>query len=394
MPGWSPWAVCRADARDRHLDLRDRRRRARPPAPSPCVGVAVDARAHTEKLAPLVRDTLARGRRHAGRPHRHRRRHRARAVHRAAGRHGHRAHDGSRPRHPGARRVQPRRPRRAGAGRGADGVDEVLVATDARRKEVYWARYGRGADGAVALDRAGRRPPGRAAPRPCGRCRPPGAGRCSTPTCSRTPSAAARRRPRLAGAGGAAPARRRASRCRSSRSTCAAPTRLDHRRAGCVVSVVAPTLREARWTDLPALAALERDLFAHDAWSEPTWWAELAGRPRRDYVVLDRRRRRARVRRARPRRRGRRRHDARRRSARAGPRARAAAPRRAGAAGAPRAARRTSSSRCAPTTPPRAASTSAAGTPCSALAAATTSPVTSTPSSCASRCTRGVPTMS
>ena len=22
------------------------------------------------------------------------------------------------------------------------------------------------------------------------------------------------------------------------------------------------------------------------AWSEPTWWAELAGRPRRDYVVL------------------------------------------------------------------------------------------------------------
>ena len=29
----------------------------------------------------------------------------------------------------------------------ADGVDEVLVATDARRKEVYWARYGRGADG-------------------------------------------------------------------------------------------------------------------------------------------------------------------------------------------------------------------------------------------------------
>ena len=28
---------------------------------------------------------------------------------------------------------------------------EVLVATDARRKEVYWARYGRGADGAVAL---------------------------------------------------------------------------------------------------------------------------------------------------------------------------------------------------------------------------------------------------
>ena len=45
------------------------------------------------------------------------------------------------------------------------------------------------------------------------------------------------------------------------------------------------TLRELEWTDLTTLAALERDLFADDAWSEETWWAELAGRPRRDYVV-------------------------------------------------------------------------------------------------------------
>jgi len=52
------------------------------------------------------------------------------------------------------------------------------------------------------------------------------------------------------------------------------------------VSAPAPALREAHWTDIPALAALERDLFAHDAWAEPTWWAELAGRPRRDYVLL------------------------------------------------------------------------------------------------------------
>ena len=49
---------------------------------------------------------------------------------------------------------------------------------------------------------------------------------------------------------------------------------------------VATALREPHWTDVPALAALETVLFAHDAWSEPTWWAELAGRPRRDYVVL------------------------------------------------------------------------------------------------------------
>jgi ribosomal-protein-alanine N-acetyltransferase len=45
-------------------------------------------------------------------------------------------------------------------------------------------------------------------------------------------------------------------------------------------------VREARWTDVPALVALERELFAQDAWVEATWWAELAGRPRRDYVVV------------------------------------------------------------------------------------------------------------
>lgn len=47
----------------------------------------------------------------------------------------------------------------------------------------------------------------------------------------------------------------------------------------------APVLRDLEWTDLETLAALELALFADDAWSEPTWWAELAGRPRRDYVV-------------------------------------------------------------------------------------------------------------
>jgi len=47
----------------------------------------------------------------------------------------------------------------------------------------------------------------------------------------------------------------------------------------------APVLRDLEWTDLETLAALEVALFADDAWSEPTWWAELAGRPRRDYVV-------------------------------------------------------------------------------------------------------------
>jgi ribosomal-protein-alanine N-acetyltransferase len=47
-------------------------------------------------------------------------------------------------------------------------------------------------------------------------------------------------------------------------------------------------LREMTWRDIPGLAALEPELFADDAWSEQTWWAELAGRPRRSYVVAER----------------------------------------------------------------------------------------------------------
>lgn len=44
--------------------------------------------------------------------------------------------------------------------------------------------------------------------------------------------------------------------------------------------------RPTSWTDIPALVDLETQLFGPDAWSAPTWWAELAGRPRRDYVTL------------------------------------------------------------------------------------------------------------
>lgn len=48
----------------------------------------------------------------------------------------------------------------------------------------------------------------------------------------------------------------------------------------------APTVREASWSDIPALAALDERLFGAQAWSAATWWAEFAGRPRRAYVVL------------------------------------------------------------------------------------------------------------
>ena len=46
-------------------------------------------------------------------------------------------------------------------------------------------------------------------------------------------------------------------------------------------------LREMTWRDIPRLAELERRLFAADAWTEESWWGELAGRPRRSYVVLE-----------------------------------------------------------------------------------------------------------
>ena len=44
-------------------------------------------------------------------------------------------------------------------------------------------------------------------------------------------------------------------------------------------------MRDVHWTDIPQLVALEAELFPDDAWAEATWWAELAGRPRRAYVV-------------------------------------------------------------------------------------------------------------
>jgi ribosomal-protein-alanine N-acetyltransferase len=47
------------------------------------------------------------------------------------------------------------------------------------------------------------------------------------------------------------------------------------------------TLREMTWRDIPALSAIEPVLFADDPWSQQSWWAELAGRPRRSYVVCE-----------------------------------------------------------------------------------------------------------
>lgn len=44
--------------------------------------------------------------------------------------------------------------------------------------------------------------------------------------------------------------------------------------------------RPVHWTDIPRLARLDEELFGGHGWSEGTWWAELAARPRRSYLVL------------------------------------------------------------------------------------------------------------
>ena len=44
-------------------------------------------------------------------------------------------------------------------------------------------------------------------------------------------------------------------------------------------------LRELEWPDLPEVTALDRRIYGRDAWSPQSWWAELAGRPRRSYTV-------------------------------------------------------------------------------------------------------------
>lgn len=45
--------------------------------------------------------------------------------------------------------------------------------------------------------------------------------------------------------------------------------------------------REVAWRDIPALAALEQEIYPDDAWSQPSWWGELAARPRRDYLLVE-----------------------------------------------------------------------------------------------------------
>ena len=46
-------------------------------------------------------------------------------------------------------------------------------------------------------------------------------------------------------------------------------------------------VREMTWRDIETLTVLEEALFGPAAWSSATWWAELAERPRREYLVAE-----------------------------------------------------------------------------------------------------------
>lgn len=46
-------------------------------------------------------------------------------------------------------------------------------------------------------------------------------------------------------------------------------------------------LRPMRWQDLDRVTPIEQQSFPDDAWSEASWWAELAQRPRREYLVAE-----------------------------------------------------------------------------------------------------------
>ena len=52
------------------------------------------------------------------------------------------------------------------------------------------------------------------------------------------------------------------------------------------LSALGLDLRELAWPDIDAVTVLEEQVFPDDAWSAATWWEELAGRPRRDYLVV------------------------------------------------------------------------------------------------------------
>ena len=170
--------------------------------------------------------------------------------------------------------------------RGRRRAGSFVVATDARRKEVYWARYDVTDQGAVARHRARRWRPRPTWPRSSTARRSSGAGGLLYPevlpgrvgpldvSAGHLADLAARRLAAGADLSDVEPLYLRRPGRRADR-------RAPRRR--CPV-----TLRADDVARHPGPAALEPELFGADAWSEASWWSELAQRPRRSYVVAER----------------------------------------------------------------------------------------------------------
>ena len=52
-------------------------------------------------------------------------------------------------------------------------------------------------------------------------------------------------------------------------------------------ATAAAVVREVRWQDLEVLSRLETELFGAESWTLASWWGELAGRPRREYLLVE-----------------------------------------------------------------------------------------------------------
>ncbi|MCI1262975.1 MAG: ribosomal protein S18-alanine N-acetyltransferase [Tetrasphaera jenkinsii] len=46
-------------------------------------------------------------------------------------------------------------------------------------------------------------------------------------------------------------------------------------------------VRALTWPDIARLVEVEREIFPTDPWAPESWWAELAHRPRREYVLAE-----------------------------------------------------------------------------------------------------------
>ena len=171
--------------------------------------------------------------------------------------------------------------RAAARGLAASGLGgrDFLVATDARRKEVYWARY-------TAAGQRVRGPEVAAPGELDARCPVAGEGAAALPRGTGPADRAALPIGRLAGrADRRAPGAGRA--CARGRAAVPAPARrADPRPAQAGDAMTGQRLRPMTPADLTAVLGLERELFGEEAWSRAMLRGELAQQPRSRYYLV------------------------------------------------------------------------------------------------------------